>query len=437
MVEFLQTLDEVNSLYNDLSNHPSFQIRNRLFMGGGKYGAGLAELSGLLQEIQMTLKGLPERKKEFFGDELQKKTQELKKTLEMLITHHSMLSTEDLIKLKDVFRVELQDFAKKVNEIKEMPDQEIPTNEEMLTEELKELRQKIEDGFTALDSSYLWRGMVRNEGEDEVRVIKELQNQVIKNIANIDDVEILKFLAMFSAELRNIVTDSKDENLLLINFFLFLTELLEKPNSWKLSKPDKGNPSKSKITHHDVMLDLETKINRGMTTWLIYLFDDLEKNTPLESLDEVFVNELYQMSRDPIEFFMWTMSQFAYRKKDDELISLSETYATLASSLLSLIFDLENLGYSDIAKEVMEFNAINPSTAIDDIADLYDPKKINPNTLKNAIKKNMSELSRLATDISQLGDLEDAIIRVFNFSFRDNEFHTIEQVREFLLTLQN
>lgn len=431
MSNFADLISEVISLFDGLEVHPSFQIRTRIFQGGGKYGESMADLKPMLLEVQAHLEELSETKMRYYSEEISRGLGEMRETLEMLVNSHSMFSVEDLIKLKSVFRVELENLLEVLGKVTSVSDQEIPTEDEIQEDRLEDLRGKIWDSFRALEGSYLWREMMEQEGTD-TSVLFELRDQIRSNISRISDEKTLRFFAGFAAELRNLMTSDFGENSQLFNYFLFLSDLLSEGREWPLSKPDPANPNKVTITSEDVLVDLETKLTRGLTHWLIYLFEDLEANTPLQDLGKVFVNELYRLSRDPLEFFMWTMSQLAYRKKDEDLVHLSEAYATLASALLSLIYDLQNLGHGELAEQILNFNAINPSSAIDDLNELYDPRKINAEMLKKAITKNIQELSSLALNISELDELSETIHRVFEFTVLDRNFEDINEVRSYL-----
>ncbi|RMG22032.1 MAG: hypothetical protein D6732_26285 [Methanobacteriota archaeon] len=436
MVGLADLMEEVVSLYDNLETHSSFQIRARIFQGGGRYGEGMVVMRPVLVRVRELLSNLSDAQERYFGDDVKRAIQELRDTLDMMVNNHSMLSADDLIKLKDVFRVELENLQEKLEKVLSVSDDEIPTEEEIHEDELSTLRGKIWDSFRALEGSYLWREMLQHEGTD-VNVLFEVRDQIRSNIQKITDENTLRFFASFSSELRNLLSADFAETSQLFNYFLFLTDLLSEVREWPLSKPDPGNPHKTVVTSEDVLMDLETKLARGLTQWLIYLFEDLEENTPLQDLGNVFVNELYRLSRDPMEFFMWTMSQLAYRKKDEGLMDLSETYATLASALLSLIYDLENYGHSDLASQILNFNAINPSSAIDDITELYDPRNINSEMLKKAIVRNIRELADLALDISALDELSETIHRVFEFTVLDRNFEDIDEVRSYLHQLRD
>ena len=206
-----------------------------------------------------------------------------------------------------------------------------PSKSKIEQDNINKLHNLIEDNFYQLSRKYLipvpYKSKVLNKDQN---YLQYLFGTSFRNSLIVTHEDFLVLLGILITKIREKNFTLKRDIHPYLQLYLTLThifstnEVIEKLN----------------LDQNDVKQDIEHYINLNRLDWLVDLHISVDEVALEGELNLDFAHQLYKLSRDPKEEFLWTMLRIAKRQNNTDLEKLSFDFASLAATLLSITFEL-------------------------------------------------------------------------------------------------
>ncbi|MCH8906158.1 MAG: hypothetical protein IH840_03630 [Candidatus Heimdallarchaeota archaeon] len=421
-------------LFEVLKSHEKFFIRERIYLGqGNHFGDGLKPVHEKYDRVMDKLMDIYALSLKENSSQIKESLESLHKTLQMF-TNETItdLDRTEISKLVDISKIEVDEIESILSKTEKLDPETIESEEAKSANRVQELQEKIEDNLAQVKLSFEWK---RNEsvlkttidGREQLEAISDLLESIILRISDVGGIEFLELLASMATTIRDLAARSFESILTNVSLFNSIITLLSQSNRVIFDQISDKN-----ITPDGLKLDIEHKMNTGRISWLAIFHDEIMAEQRTDKSLIKFVVKLDALSRDPREEFLWTMTSVARSNNNEELENVSAGYATLASSLLGLVNQLEDTGRIELANKIIEFNEITSLDAIEDIEELYKPKSIDFQHLIRAINSKLLDLKDLATQLILFDDLRDSLFQIIQFTDMDANIQDPAQLDQYL-----
>ncbi len=429
----LDLIQTVRISFEDIRNHDKYLIRERIYYGTGMFeGGGLLDIHNNFNSISIVLTNAPDISLVNHTKGLGISLKNLLDTLN-LILHMDELSPNksDMKKYISIAEIELDELKKITREIATFDPKSLISEEQRILKEIPEAREFIEDNIQQIQMSFAWKLSRENikTVEDKELFDQRLQGlkQVLDGIQQVSCLESLQLLTQIAFLTRDQAAksiDKLDDSISLIN--LLVQIFIEEDKLYQIN----GGPLQIKA--EDVRKDVERLLNTGRDQWLKQFLNFIKDTSSESKLIQKFIENLYILSRDPKKQFLWTMSYLSRSQDSDYLEKISFHYASLASSLLSLTNTLDDKGLFDLTTKIVELGDISALDAIDDLAELYNPEKIDVKHLIKAIEKGLVEIKDIACLIISFDDLATNLFNIIQFTDMDVRLTGIDSLKDYI-----
>ncbi len=422
--------NQIEAVFSELENHNSYFIRKRVYMGeGGKFGNGLYPVHQKFKQIIARLKEVSDEQLKPNIELLDSVQIKLFDTIRLVAGINGMTdSTINIINYISLAEHEVDDLDKVVDKIENYnPTTDKSDPEISSMENIARLRGIVEDNLNQLPKSFQWKEAEKtDEGKQLMNKRWQLMLEAKMQIQLLENEKALKTIGMCITKIRNL---SGEDITMVENNIPFLISFI------KLFQRDgeliRSDPHNIRIlTVEDIRADLEHLINTNRISWIQILHETIVGDE-IDNLDNIkkFAYKLYELSRDPKEEFLWTMTTVARANNNSALERVTVSFAVLASSLLSIVVPLENYGLYDYSKRIMKMDNLDVSDAITDLSELYKPHEINTSHLIRGLSKKLDKLREIALQVITFDDIAAelySIIQITDFNHNMREIDDLE-----------
>ncbi len=425
--------NQIEAVFSELENHNSYFIRKRVYMGeGGKFGNGLYPVHQKFKQIIARLKEVSDEQLKPNIELLDSVQIKLLDTIRLVAGINGMTdSTINIINYISLAEHEVDDLDKVVGKIVNYnPTTDKSDPEVSSMENIDRLRGLVEDNLNQLPKSFQWKEAEKtDEGKQLMNKRWQLILEAKMQIQLLENEKALKTIGMCITKIRNL---SGEDITMVENNIPFLISFI------KLFQRDgeliRSDPHNIRIlTVEDIRADLEHLINTNRISWIQILHETIVGDE-IDNLDNIkkFAYKLYELSRDPKEEFLWTMTTVARANNNSALERVTVSFAVLASSLLSIVVPLENYGLYDYSKRIMKMDNLDVSDAITDLSELYKPNEINTNHLIRGLSKKLDKLREIALQVIAFDDIAAELYSIIQFTDFNHNMREIDDLEDYI-----
>lgn len=407
-----ELVNKIEASFQRIKDHPKFIIRNRVYLGGGDYGEGLVRVHEKFTEIKRGISDIPALSMEYNMSSVKKILKNIEETLDLFNQFDIKgMEADSAKKFITVASIEVDTLGEKLKEIATIDVSSIPTSDMVEQEKIEHLRSKIEDNLNQITKSFEWKSYTAQnansiEGREKITERSELIPKCLVLASKLSDSKNLSLVSILSMHYRDAAAknlETIDLNLPLLSSICRIFNLYEE-----------GKFNDDKLTAEAFRKDIEHMINTRRLAWLAsihhyYVISNDEK------ILMKFVEEFYNMSRDPKDQFQKTLTIVARSQKNQQLDDITVKYANLASTVLSLRGKIEELGLSELIHLIEEIESMTIFDTID-INDLYHPENIEISHLVNTVSQQVKKLKELAQKIILIDELKEDLFTMIQFT---------------------
>lgn len=385
-------LKKLLQFFEDCKNSNNFFLRERLYVGKPGTFIGLVHYHEFVEELLDRIespfheKFLLENQNEF-----ENMSTELEEFLE-LVPYFVEKDNERINKLIRYLEEEISKLELFIDKGLNY-DPSVPI---AVIDKIKEIHELIDDNFYQLSRKHSipvpYKRKILSSTENYEHY---LFGSCFRNSLLISDEDVLILMGVIITKIREKFFSSKQELYKYLNLYLTLTLIFSRNDTVE----------KLGLDQNDVKQDVEHYINLNRLDWLVKLHQSFYEVNQGEELPINFAHQLYKLSRDSKEEFLWTMLRIAREQNNLDLEKVSVDFASLAATLLSLVHELKIHGLEDLAKAIKNVGTINALDAIDDLSELYRPEEINVEQLIKAMSRKLENLKEFSYQILQMDDL--------------------------------
>ncbi len=424
----------ISELFDFIKNHDKFIVRNRVYRGGGDFKQGLVSFHAKYQNIMQIFLEVPKQNLLILEGEIETILEKINDSLNLVSNIDLIIShKKQVVKYIDVVRVEILDLNILMHDALILDPSDMKSKEEIESEFLKELQLKAEDNLDQITKSFEWKrnqALLQTTLDGKELIAEHLINieKAKKSIIKVINRHYLELLSNLANIIRNSAAKNFETIGLQLPLFITISNIFHENKEIKLRDHING----SQFSPLDVKQDVERLLNTGRISWLTSLHTSIVEDPEDLGYITEFAETLLRLSSDPKEQFLWTMSYVARAQNSEELKEVSLAFAKLASSLLTLVNDLESAGKNDLVSEVLNLNDINPMESISDIGELYQINKIDVNNLIRGIKARLRHLKNLTFQILTFEDLRSIFFTIVQFTDANAELTNIDDLEDYI-----
>ena len=432
----LSQIDLLLTKFENLEHHSNFYIRERIYKGNGDAHSGVVRLHQTLTDIKqnMMLDPVPDDFLVFNQEVIDKTLRKVDETLELLSNlDTSSLQKEDIGRYYSILDLEISEVINLIDSSHFFDINSIATDDQKEQEIRESLCEKLEDNITQILVSTGWRRFEEkissSPGTNMILAIREAGlRTAVDLMQKVQNLEFLQLLAI-------LFTKTRSEAALNLEFLDSSIPFLH--TICRIFSFTSENPFSAKVENNffiadDVKVDLEHKVNTGKFLWLIKLHETVLEDVSEEEILHVFAEKLYTLSRDRKQEFLWTMARIAREETNQEIEDLSIKLANLSTILISMVYDLKSLGYTELSSQIKNLSDISALDAVSDLVEIYQTGIPNIDHMITALKKQIEHQKEFAYKIMEITELQEVFEKIVKFTDMDFPFTDETTVEEYL-----
>ena len=435
----LSEIDLLLTKFENLEHHSNFFIRERIYKGDGNAHSGVIKLHHTLTEIKqnMMIDPIPDDFLVFNQEVIDKTLRKVDETLDLLTNlDTSSLQKEDIGRYYSILDLEISEVVNLIDSSHFFDLNSITTEDQKEQETRENLFEKLEDNITQILASTGWRRFeekVRDSvGTNMILPIRKAGLRTAVDLTrNVQNLEFLQLLAILFTKTRS----EAALNLEFLDSSIPFLHTICRIFSFTPENPFSVKVENNYVIADDVKVDLEHKVNTGKFLWLIRLHDTVLEETSEEEILQVFAEKLYTLSRDRKQEFLWTMARIARDETNQEIEDLSIKLANLSTILISMVYDLKSLGYSELSSQIKNLSDISALDAVTDLVEIYQSGIPNVDHMITALKKQIEHQKEFAYKIMEITEIQASFEKIVKFTDMDFPFTDETTVEEYLNAL--
>jgi hypothetical protein len=395
-----------------LEGHHSYLIREKIYPGSDGLVNATQDLEIVVDEyakIQPDVLG-------FHKQSLQKYQKDIEESIELILGYSQFnLSSDELIKYSFYIQSKVKDLLKFIINLQEQTDQDIEKIElDTKEDEFERLKFKFEDNIDQILKSFSWKEyetkILATQDENKfiefTNLLKKFNSSKLLG-SQIPNKDYLDVLARLTIGIRDIVAENFEAVFTLIPLVEALSKIFDRDEDIQI---DINRP---KIPVEYIKQTINHFIGISKIPWLSSFFGTILEDISPEKEDilhEIFADRLYQTTKDPREYFLWTMSYYSRIQDDKDLIQLSYKVANLTGTLLTIVDRLEELKQSSMAASIISLDKISYEDAVSDLSEIYEMQRNWVVLMKQALNSKLDRLKQLLIQIVHFDEIAEDVL---------------------------
>jgi hypothetical protein len=395
-----------------LEDHHSYLIREKIYPGSD----GLVNATHDLETVVDEYAKIEPDVLEFHKQSLQKYQKDIEESIDLILGYSQFnLQFDELIKYSFYIQSKVKDLLKFIINLQDQTDQDIEKIElDTKEDEFERLKFKFEDNIDQILKSFSWKEYEAkilgtqddNKFNEFTNILKKFNSSKLLG-SQIPNKDYLDVLVRFTSGIRDIVAENFEAVFTLIPLVEALSKIFDQDQDIQL-EIDRPN-----IPVEYVKQTINHFIGISRIPWLSSFFGTILEDTPVdkeEILHKIFADRLYHTTKDPREYFLWTMSYYSRIQNDEELIQLSYKVANLTGTLLTIVDRLEKLKQNTIATTIIGLDKISYEDAVSDLSEIYEMQKNWIVLMKQGLTSKLDRLKQLLVQIIQFDEIADDVL---------------------------
>jgi hypothetical protein len=395
-----------------LEDHHSYLIREKIYPGSDGLVNATHDLETVVDEyakIEPDVLG-------FHKQSLQKFQKDIEESIDLILGYSQFnLQFDELIKYSFYIQSKVKDLLKFIINLQDQTDQDIEKIElDTKEDEFERLKFKFEDNIDQILKSFSWKEYEAkilgtqddNKFNEFTNILKKFNSSKLLG-SQIPNKDYLDVLVRFTSGIRDIVAENFEAVFTLIPLVEALSKIFDQDQDIQL-EIDRPN-----IPVEYVKQTINHFIGISRIPWLSSFFGTILEDTPVdkeEILHKIFADRLYHTTKDPREYFLWTMSYYSRIQNDEELIQLSYKVANLTGTLLTIVDRLEKLKQNTIATTIIGLDKISYEDAVSDLSEIYEMQKNWIVLMKQGLTSKLDQLKQLLVQIIQFDEIAEDVL---------------------------
>jgi hypothetical protein len=395
-----------------LEDHHSYLIREKIYPGSD----GLVNATHDLETVVDEYAKIEPDVLEFHKQSLQKYQKDIEESIDLILGYSQFnLQFDELIKYSFYIQSKVKDLLKFIINLQDQTDQDIEKIElDTKEDEFERLKFKFEDNIDQILKSFSWKEYEAkilgtqddNKFNEFTNILKKFNSSKLLG-SQIPNKDYLDVLVRFTSGIRDIVAENFEAVFTLIPLVEALSKIFDQDQDIQL-EIDRPN-----IPVEYVKQTINHFIGISRIPWLSSFFGTILEDTPVdkaEILHKIFADRLYHTTKDPREYFLWTMSYYSRIQNDEELIQLSYKVANLTGTLLTIVDRLEKLKQNTIATTIIGLDKISYEDAVSDLSEIYEMQKNWIVLMKQGLTSKLDQLKQLLVQIIQFDEIAEDVL---------------------------
>jgi hypothetical protein len=406
-VDFAKILE----YFDTFENHHSYLIREKIYQG-----QGLFETKTMLEHVVEECADIQADVLVFHQQKLNNFLKDIEESIQIILSYSDLnLDFHEVPKYALLIQSLVEDLHKFISGLQEQTDSDIEEIELYKKEdELERLKFKFEDNIDQILKSFSWKEyeskILRTQADtefDEFAYLLTKFNSSKVLGSQIPKKEYLDVLTRLTVGVRDIVVDNFEAVFTFIPLVEAVCKIFNQDQDIQLEE------NRQPITVEYIRQTINHFIGTNRIQWMGSFYETIMEDSPKgedQNLHRVFADRLYYTTKDPKEYFLWTMSYYSRIHDDRELIQLSSKVANLTGTLLTIVDRLEKLDQHSIVASIVNLDSIGLEDAVNDLSEIYERHKDWLVLMKQALKSKLDRLKRLLTRILQFDEVIDDVL---------------------------